>query len=121
MNGTNVINGAILLNPGTAWHLIGTGDFNGDGKSDLLWQNSDGTPAIWLMNGTTIIGGAALLNPGPAWQAVGTADFNGDGKSDILFQNSSTGAAAIWEMNGTSFVGAAVLTPNLGTTWFAQA
>ena len=28
------------------------GDFNGDGKSDILWQNDNGTPAIWLMDGT---------------------------------------------------------------------
>ncbi len=27
-------------------------DFNGDGKSDILWQNDDGTAAVWLMNGT---------------------------------------------------------------------
>jgi hypothetical protein len=28
-------------------------DFNGDGKADVLWQNSSGARAIWLMNGTT--------------------------------------------------------------------
>ncbi len=26
-------------------------DFNGDGKADILWQNDDGTPAVWLMDG----------------------------------------------------------------------
>ena len=29
-------------NPGSSWHIIGTGDFNGDGKSDILWQNTNG-------------------------------------------------------------------------------
>jgi hypothetical protein len=24
-----------------------TGDFNGDGKSGILWADDDGTPAIW--------------------------------------------------------------------------
>ena len=28
------------------------GDFNGDGKADILWQNDSGMPAIWLMDGT---------------------------------------------------------------------
>jgi hypothetical protein len=29
-------------------------DFNGDGKSDILWQNSvDGQRVIWFMNGTS--------------------------------------------------------------------
>jgi hypothetical protein len=33
-------------NPGTSWTLKAAGDFNADGNSDLLWQASDGTPAI---------------------------------------------------------------------------
>ena len=45
MNGTNVDRGgAVGSNPGPSWHVEGTGDFNGDGKSDILWQNDDGTP-----------------------------------------------------------------------------
>jgi len=27
-------------------------DFNGDGKSDILWQNDSGLPSIWTMDGT---------------------------------------------------------------------
>ncbi len=30
-----------------------TSDFNADGRSDILWQNTNGQAAIWLMNGTT--------------------------------------------------------------------
>ena len=67
MNGTTPIDEAGLSNPGPSWHLIGTGDFNGDGKSDLLFQNDDGTAAIWEMNGTTVIGEAGRSNPGPSW------------------------------------------------------
>ena len=48
------------------WHAIDTGDFNGDGKADILWQNDDGTPAVWLMDGLNILGGANVgFNPGP--------------------------------------------------------
>ena len=36
----------------TAPALVPTHNFNGDGKSDILWQNDNGTPAIWLMDGT---------------------------------------------------------------------
>jgi hypothetical protein len=40
------------FNPGPNWEIKGTDDFNGDGRSDILWQNSDGTPAIWPMTST---------------------------------------------------------------------
>jgi hypothetical protein len=75
-------------------------DFNGDGKSDILWQNDNGQVAIWEMNATTVIAGAVIGNPGPSWEVIATGDFNGDGKSDILWQNDS-GEVDIWEMNGT--------------------
>ena len=94
---------------------MGTGDFNGDGKADILWQNDDGMPAIWEMNGTSIIGGGALPNPGPSWHVAGTGDFNGDGKTDILWQNSD-GTPVIWLMNGTSFIGGGGLA-NPGPGW----
>jgi ELWxxDGT repeat protein len=109
MNGTNQIAGGSQLvgpNPGPNWKVVGTGDFNGDGLADILWQNASGQAAIWEMNGTNQIGGGVVSpNPGPAWKGVGTGDFNGDGRSDILWQNSGTGQAAIWDMNGPNLIG----------------
>ena len=58
---------AVGSNPGPTWHVEGSGDFNGDGKSDILWQNDSGAPAIWTMDGTTVTGGAILTNPGSDW------------------------------------------------------
>ena len=26
-----------------SWHVAGAGDFDGNGKSDILWQNDNGT------------------------------------------------------------------------------
>ena len=67
MNGTTVIGAASIGNPGPDWHILGTGDYNNDGKSDILWQNSSGAVAIWEMNGTTPIATATITNPGPTW------------------------------------------------------
>ena len=120
MNGTNQIAGGSQLvgpNPGPSWKVVGTGDFNDDGHSDILWQNTDGQAAIWEMNGTRLIGSAVVgPNPGPSWKVVGTGDFNDDGHSDILWQNAD-GQAAIWEMNGTNLIGSAVAGPNPGPSW----
>jgi hypothetical protein len=110
---------AVGANPGPSWQEVGTGDFNGDGHSDILWQNTNGQVAIWEMNGTNVIGMAVVgANPGPSWQEVGTGNFNGDGHSDILFQNTS-GQVAIWEMNGTNVIGAAAVGTNPGPSWLA--
>jgi hypothetical protein len=39
---------------GPSWHVAAAADFNGDGKSDILWQHDNGLPAIWTMGGTTM-------------------------------------------------------------------
>jgi hypothetical protein len=92
-------------------------DFNGDGQCDLLWQNTNGSAAIWTLNGTTVTGGAlAGPNPGSDWHVIATHDFNGDGKADILWQNAN-GSAAIWTMNGTAVVNGGIVGSNPGSDW----
>ena len=114
-----IAGGAVSPNPGPSWKEIGTGDFNDDGHSDILWQNANGQAAIWDMNGTNLIGGGAVSpNPGPSWKAIGTGDFNDDGHSDILWQNAN-GQAAIWDMNGNASIGGGAVTPNPGPSWKA--
>src|SRR5205807_1650995 len=58
---------ATLTNPGVQLHAIGTGDFNGDGMSDILYQNSNGTPVVWDMNGTSVLSTSTYPNPGSSW------------------------------------------------------
>lgn len=85
------------------WRIAGVGDFNGDGKNDLLWRNyATFDNAIWFMNGT-VFSSATLIAPmtGGFMQASTVADFNGDGKPDIFWRNVNTGENFIWLMNGT--------------------
>jgi hypothetical protein len=42
--------------PGGSWTAASTGDFNGDGLADVLWENTvTHRFAIWLMNGTDVL------------------------------------------------------------------
>jgi hypothetical protein len=103
----------------TAPALIPTDNFNGDGHGDILWQSSNGTPAIWLMDGTNAVtvGAAGSFNPGPTWHIKATGDFNGDSKSDILWQNDN-GTPAIWTMDGMNVISAgAAGSFNPGQDW----
>jgi len=59
-----LINGSTLIgggSPGSAasdWAVAQTGDYNNDGKSDILWRNTTtGQVLIWFINGTTTSGG----------------------------------------------------------------
>ena len=42
-----------------AWRVVGSGDYNGDGRADILWRNSStGANVIWRSaNSATPAGG----------------------------------------------------------------
>jgi hypothetical protein len=78
------------------------GDFDGDGKADLIWTNTQtGERSMWLMNGSGMKAGATLGVVPVEWVVSATADFDGDGKADIFWTNTVTGDRAIWLMNGS--------------------
>ncbi|MFP5246686.1 MAG: M4 family metallopeptidase, partial [Thermoanaerobaculia bacterium] len=93
------------------------GDFNGDGKPDILLRNyGTGGNTVWFMNGTSYYANASLTSFGINYRLYGTADFNNDGHTDLLLRHTSTGAAQIWLMNGVNFAAAAGL-PGMAAAW----
>jgi uncharacterized delta-60 repeat protein len=94
-------------------------DFNGDGRTDILWCNSaTGKNSVWLMNGIGLSSGVYLNSVDvPTWQMIDSGDFNSDGKSDILWRNSSSGENAVWLMNGTNFSSGVLLTSVSDLNW----
>ena len=115
MAGKTIASTSILVNQlPQSWQIVGLGDLNGDGKTDILWQHGtvagvtdqgQGELAVWLMNGGTIADAAVISGAVPsAWQVAGTADFSGDGKTDLLWHNSTTQEVAVWLLNGRSLL-----------------
>jgi hypothetical protein len=113
-NGSSIASSATITTP-KGWQVAADGDFNNDQKSDIVLQNTNGTPQIWLMNGTSVTSKVTLLNPGSSWHLVAAADFYNDGNTDLLFQNTD-GTASIWQMNGTQIVGGGVVSPSPGSS-----
>lgn len=106
----------------TDWVIQGTGDFNGDGVSDILWRNTaNGDAGLWYTN---TAGGYATADLGvvdPSWSVQGIGDFNADNKSGILWRNTN-GEVGLWLNTGG--VGPASFTKvdlgNVSTDWVIQ-
>jgi len=91
------------------------GDFNADGRKDIVFRRDDGLLSMYFMNGTQVASAAIVGQIGVEWTLVGIADFNGDGKADLLFRRND-GVLALHLMNGAQ-VQAAQLLGGIGTEW----
>ncbi len=103
----------------SAWHVVGTGDFNADGRTDLLWRNDDGGVTSWLANGNGGFAGSTSFSTSvpTAWQIVGTGDFNGDTRDDILWRNSD-GTITDWLSNTSGgFTASTTFSTYVPTDW----
>lgn len=75
-------------------------DFNGDGRSDIVWRNqAQALMSYWWQNGPTRIGsgGASVVSTS---QIVGTGDFDGDGRADQLWNSSTNNHLWIYRSRG---------------------
>jgi hypothetical protein len=79
MNGLSLLDnksfGYVGWTPGKDWQAKATGDFNGDGKSDVILQNAlDGACYVWQMNGLSLLDNKSFgyvgWTPGADWHAV---------------------------------------------------
>ncbi len=109
--------GGVLLAMGNPVHRVAN-DFNGDGVSDVLWRDQNGTVSEWLGsgNGTFSWNPAAQYSAATSSHVVAVGDFNGDGRDDILWRDSSgTLSESLAQING-SFVANAAGAQQASTT-----
>jgi hypothetical protein len=111
MNGTALqpINAFVFVGgsqSGNDWKIVGTGDFDRDGNTDILWRNSStGQVWIWRLDGTAVQATGAFVQLGGSpvgddWQIQDVGDFDHDGNVDLLWRQKSSGQVWLWRMNG---------------------
>jgi hypothetical protein len=99
----------------SGWRVVGTNDFNHDGRPDILWHNGlSGALQVWYMEPLTpTTMETQLLNREKAgsfdsslnvpdssgWAIVETDDFNQDGNPDILWHNGASGQLRLWYLD----------------------
>jgi hypothetical protein len=100
------------------WHIAAVGDFTGDGKGDIVWQNLEtGEVGFWELDGPRWTGRYIPLWFLPLeWRIAAAADMTGDGKTDIILQNMGdgpqSGERGLWVMDGTARAGYVLLYSN---------
>ena len=69
------------------WTMLGTGDFNGDGKDEILFQNGTNFYTTDINSNFASLGGF-----GAGWDVCAIGDFSGDGKDDLVLFHKDTGS-----------------------------
>ncbi|MEH1092231.1 LamG-like jellyroll fold domain-containing protein [Micromonospora sp. CPCC 205739] len=101
--------------------IVGSKDFNGDGKPDILWRSStDGNMYLLAGNGAGgwTTGSSVKIGPavGSANLMVMSRDFSGDGKPDLIFRSSVDNNLYMLKGNGTGGWISTVAT-QIGSGW----
>ena len=98
------------------WRLAGVGDFDGDGRDDVLLRHAAGAWRLYPMDGRRIVS-RRVQQPHfvhtLAWRFVAAADFDADGRYEVLLRHID----GRWRYQ--SWTGSAVVTasPALPNDW----
>jgi hypothetical protein len=86
------------------WRIVGTGDFSGDRRPDLVWQNTNtGQIVTWLMQGATLRQPVYIDTVSDKkWKIAAVGDMNADHHADLIWQHEN-GNLVVWYMEGTRY------------------
>jgi len=106
----------VKARPKKGWQIVGSGDYNADGRSDVLLHNAvenkldlwtmvngegtyvselleSGDVDIWGLTKDSTLG--PLEGGGNPWSAIGAGDFDGDEIDDVLLREADTDRLAV--------------------------
>jgi photosystem II stability/assembly factor-like uncharacterized protein len=106
----NVFQFTPLTDPGSNFRLVGVGDFDGNGKSDLAFQNMAQDPTfgdVRTWPGFSASSEVFWRQVKKVWDVQAVGDLDGDGYSDLVWRyvvtdSPDTGVSYIWFSNGSS-------------------
>ena len=94
--------GAATLTRNLRYDLAGIGDFDGDGRDDVMLRRDDGLWYYYAMDGHNHISGRngpATLTRNLRYNVAGIGDFDGDGRDDVMLRRDD-GAWYFYAMDG---------------------
>ena len=102
-NGASWGNG-LALDPG--WAVVGTGDFNADGRDDFLRIHAEGYVVGEMTQADGTFAAQVLNFKNAGWDILGAGDFSGNGSDDVLIANptgasDTVGLLGYWESGVT--------------------
>jgi len=123
-NGDGTFQSPVNTPPPFAVESIGLGDFNHDGKLDLVEAGtfgSGGNLGILLGNGNGTFRDGASYAVGQSPESIAVADFSGDHKLDLAVANSEGGTISVMLGNGDGTFQTSVDYPIAFCVWLTAA
>ena len=87
--------GAVRMTRNLDWRYMGSGEFTGDGKDDVLLRHRvSGAWSLYPLDGHSILPGGGFVNltRNALWQFVGIGDLDGDGRDGVLIRHAESHA-----------------------------
>lgn len=101
----------VSVTPG--YWIAASGDFNNDGKADLIWTSNSRDLYLWTSNGAGFA--STYIGAYPAgWTLVGAADMDGDGYDDLIWENQDACEYGYWLMKGSQVVNRTTISVTCG-------